>query len=170
MFSLTPSRNMSAEKFLKTERFLAVLQQHTIFNIKWVEVRKMNDFYRAKLYCKMNDLFPWSLLALRLSARKPETKKKLWKCPYIWANIKLCKAVYARNNIFKKRILNMTESFWIIYILIQISFWRLLKGVLACVLFYFSSLANHGDQHLYSASLSTKKKLLTALLWKRLFN
>ena len=34
MYSLTPSRNMSAGAFLKSERFLAVLRQHIIFNIK----------------------------------------------------------------------------------------------------------------------------------------
>ena len=34
MYSLTPSRNMSAGKFLNSERFLAVLREHIIFNIK----------------------------------------------------------------------------------------------------------------------------------------
>ena len=35
----------------------------------------------------------------------------------VWTNIK---TLYARNNIFKKRIPNMI--FWIIYIFVQISF------------------------------------------------
>ena len=34
MFSLTPSRNMSAGKFLKSERVLAVLREYIIFNVK----------------------------------------------------------------------------------------------------------------------------------------
>ena len=70
MFSLIPSRDMSAGKFLKSERFSAVLREYIIFNVKWVEVRKINGVFRAKLYCKMSDLFCWFLLALRLSARK----------------------------------------------------------------------------------------------------
>ena len=51
IFSLTSSRNMS-------ERLLGVLQEHIVFNVKWVEVRKMSDVFRAKLYSKMSDLFP----------------------------------------------------------------------------------------------------------------
>ena len=34
MFSLTPSRNMSPGKILKSEMFLAVLREHIIFNVK----------------------------------------------------------------------------------------------------------------------------------------
>ena len=33
MFSLIPSRNMSAGKLLKSERFLAALREHIIFNV-----------------------------------------------------------------------------------------------------------------------------------------
>ena len=49
--------NMSAGKFLKSERFLAVLQEHIIFNVKRFEVRKISKVFRAKLCCKMSDLF-----------------------------------------------------------------------------------------------------------------
>ena len=38
MFFLTPNRKALAGKFVKWERFLAVLQEHIIFNFKWVEV------------------------------------------------------------------------------------------------------------------------------------
>ena len=58
MFSLTPSRNMSAGKFLKSERVLAVLWEHIISNVKWVKVRKISEVFWAKLYCKMSDLLP----------------------------------------------------------------------------------------------------------------
>ena len=58
MLSLTPSRTMSAGKCLKSERLLALLQEHIIFNVKGVEVHKMSDVFRAKLYYKISDLFP----------------------------------------------------------------------------------------------------------------
>ena len=41
---------MSAGKFVKWERFLAVLREHIIFNVKWVEVRKKSEAFRSKLY------------------------------------------------------------------------------------------------------------------------
>ena len=44
-------------KFVKSENFLAALREHIIFNVKWVEVRKMSEIFWAKLYCKMCDLF-----------------------------------------------------------------------------------------------------------------
>ena len=56
MFFLTPIRNMLAEKFLKSKRVLAVLREHIIFNVKWVEVRKLSEAFWAKVYCKMSDL------------------------------------------------------------------------------------------------------------------
>ena len=34
MFFLTPNRNMFPEKFVKSERFLAVFWEHIIFNVK----------------------------------------------------------------------------------------------------------------------------------------
>ena len=57
LFSLTPSRNMSARQSLKLEKFLAVFREHIICNVKWVEVRKMSNVFWAKLYCKISDLF-----------------------------------------------------------------------------------------------------------------
>ena len=51
----------------------------------------------------------------------------------MWTKIK---KLYARNNIFQQRITNL--RFWIIYILVQFSFFReLLWGVLASVFFFF---------------------------------
>ena len=57
IFFLTSNRKMLAGKFVKWERFLAVLREHIIFNIKWVEVRKMSEVFWAKLYCKMSYFF-----------------------------------------------------------------------------------------------------------------
>ena len=45
-FFLTPNRNMFAGKFLlNSKRFLAVLQQHIIFKVKWVEVHIMSEIF-----------------------------------------------------------------------------------------------------------------------------
>ena len=57
MFFLTPNRNIFARKFVESERFLIVLWEHIIFNVKWVEIRKMNEIFWAKLYCEMSNLF-----------------------------------------------------------------------------------------------------------------
>ena len=40
-----------------SERLLAVLREHMIFNVKWVEVPKISEVVWAKVYCKMSDLF-----------------------------------------------------------------------------------------------------------------
>ena len=139
-----------AEKFIKSESFLAVLRVDIIFNVKWVEVRKTSEILWVKLYCKMCDLFCQFLLALRLSARKSEIKKNSddvhWN---VWTNIK---TLYARNDIFKKRIPNMT--FWIIYVLVWISFLWTGLGYLAKHgdRQNLSWLAKHGGRHLYSTT------------------
>ena len=80
MFSETKQKHI-CWKFIKSESFLAVLREHNILNIKWVEVGKMSEDFWAKLYCKMCDLSWYFLLALKLSARKSEIKKKLWWYP-----------------------------------------------------------------------------------------
>ena len=114
MFFLTPNRNMFAGKFVNWESFLAVFWEHIIFNFKRVEIRKMSEVFWAKLYCKMSDLFRWFLLALRFSATNSGIKKTLMMSTGTCAL-----RLYARKNIFKKRITNM--RFWIIYILVQVS-------------------------------------------------
>ena len=48
---------MFTRKFVKWETFLAVLQEHIIFNVKRVEVHKMSEIYLVKLFCKMTDIF-----------------------------------------------------------------------------------------------------------------
>ena len=100
IFFLTPHRNMFARKFVKSERFLAVLGS-ILFSLS-TELR----IILAKLYCKMCDLFCKLFLFLRLSARSFEIKKKFSDCVHwnVWTTIK---TLYARNTIFKKRIPNM---------------------------------------------------------------
>ena len=56
-FFLTPNRNNFAGKFAKSERFLAVLREHIIFNVKWVKVQKISEVFWGNLYRKMSDLF-----------------------------------------------------------------------------------------------------------------
>ena len=67
----------------------------------------------------------------------------------VWTNIK---TLYARNDIFKKRIPNMT--FWIIYVLVWISFLWTGLGYLAKHgdRQNLSWLAKHGGRHLYSTT------------------
>ena len=48
------SRNGAVQIFFLEKH---VLREHIIFNVKWVEVRKMSEIFWAKLYCKMCDLF-----------------------------------------------------------------------------------------------------------------
>ena len=45
MLFLTPNRNMFAEKFVKLEKFLVVLWEHIIFNVRLTEVRKMSEVF-----------------------------------------------------------------------------------------------------------------------------
>ena len=61
IFFLASNRKILAGKFVKWfgrfVRFMAVLREHIIFNIKWDEVRKMSEVFWAKLYSTMSDLF-----------------------------------------------------------------------------------------------------------------
>ena len=45
MFFPTPNRNIFAGKFIKLEIFLAVLREHIIFDVKWVEIGKMSEVF-----------------------------------------------------------------------------------------------------------------------------
>ena len=50
--------NIFAGNFLvNSERFLAVLQGHVIFNVNWAEVQKMSEVSWPKSYCQMSNLF-----------------------------------------------------------------------------------------------------------------
>ena len=60
-----------AEKFVKWERFLAVLHEHIIFNVKWVEARKMSEVFWARLRLKKT---------LIMSTR---TCGRIWKVVYL---------------------------------------------------------------------------------------
>ena len=117
MFSLTLSRNIPAGKFLKSKRCLAELREH-IFSmstesrfVKWVMFLERNCIVKWAIFFPK---FCW-LWDLVLENLKLKRNSEDAHC-YIWANIKKW---YARNNISKRRIPNMT--FWIIYILVQIS-------------------------------------------------
>ena len=61
---------MLTVKFVKSEKFLAILRKYIIFNVKLVEAHKMSKVFWTKLYYKMSELFRWFLLALILSSRK----------------------------------------------------------------------------------------------------
>ena len=51
------TKQKHAGKFVKRKRVLAVFREHIVFNVKWVEVRTVNEVFWAKLYCEMGDLF-----------------------------------------------------------------------------------------------------------------
>ena len=71
----------------------------------------MSEVFRAKLYCKISDLFRKFLLALRFSSRKSEIRKI-----QMMSTGTNGPKFYARNSIFKKIITNM--RFRIIYSLV----------------------------------------------------
>ena len=48
MFFLTPNRNTFAGIFVKSERFLTMLREHIIFNVKCVEVRKISEVFLSE--------------------------------------------------------------------------------------------------------------------------
>ena len=92
----------------------------------------MSETFLSQLCCKMDYLFGQLLLAQRLSSRKSDIEKNsddiYWN---VWTNIK---KLYARNNIFQKRIPNMNHlSFGP-----NFAFWGLLQDNLARS-FIFSS-------------------------------
>ena len=144
----------------KSERFLTVLREHIIFNVKWVDIRKTSEVFWSKLYCKMSDIFRYFLLALRLSTWKSENlKKSLMTSTGTCGRIKK----YTRNNIFKKRIPNM--RFWIIYILVRVSFLgTVLRRFSQCLFFQFFVVGQPWwSTFLISPLHPTMKKLPTVL-------
>ena len=110
-----PNRDMLAGKCVNWEGVLAVFWEHVSFSFKRVEIRKIIEVFWAKLYFKMSDLFGYFLLTLRFSATNSGMKKTLMMSTGT-CGLRL----YAWKNIFKKIITNM--RFWIIYILVQVSF------------------------------------------------
>ena len=136
--------------FVKSERFLVAFLEHIVFNIKWVNVRKISEIIWAKLYCKMCDLFCQFLLPLTLSARKSEIKKNSddihWN---VWTNIKTS---YARNNIFKKVIPNM-RFLNNLYFGPNFFFWGTTLG-------HFLSSVNLGGWHFWSVTLTRGSRFI----------
>ena len=62
MFFLTSTRNVFAGKFVKWVRFLVALQEYNFYNVEWVEVRKMIEFFERNCivnfkYEVLNHLF-----------------------------------------------------------------------------------------------------------------
>ena len=163
MFFLTPNRNMFAGKLvIKSERFLAVLREHIIFNelrfIKWVRFFERNYIVKWVIFFG-SFCWLWHFLLNNLKLKRNSDDVH-------WNVFKNIKKLYARKNIFKKIILNM--RFWIIYILVQILFFGGLLGtVLGCFSqCFFFSIFRH--QPATAADIFTQappfvKKLPTAL-------
>ena len=84
--------------------------------IKWVRFFERNCIVKWVIFFA-SFCWLWDFLLENLKLKR-NSEDVRW---YIWAN---ARKLYARNNIFKKRILNITFS--IIYILVQFHFWGLL--------------------------------------------
>ena len=115
-------------KFVKSERFLVVLREHIIFNVKWVDVRKLSEIFWGKLYFKTCDLFCKFLLALKLSARKYQIKKTLMistgTSGQIW---KFCMSEISRFEFsFRIPLLIFLASSW--YQIAKIALWTSLRN------------------------------------------
>ena len=74
--------------------------------VSWIELRKMNEVFRAKLFCKLSDLFVSFSWVLDFVLENLKLKKILVNVHWsVGTNIK---KLYSRNNnIFNKRIPNM---------------------------------------------------------------
>ena len=86
MFYLTPNQTHVCWKTCKVSKTFGCVTGYIFYNVKLVEVCKMSEVFRAKLYCKMSYLFAsfcwfWDFL--------PETlkwiKSKIWDFEsFIW--------------------------------------------------------------------------------------
>ena len=118
MFFLTPNKNMLAKTFVKSESILAVLRENIIFNVQWVEFRKMREVFWVKLYCKMSDFLSLVIVGFETFCQEIWILKKSLimfsgTCWRIW------KSCIPKIIFSEKKFPNM--RFWIIYILVQIS-------------------------------------------------
>ena len=90
IFFLTLKRNMFTGKFVvKSEKFLAVLREHTIFNVKWVEAHQMSKVFERNCIVKCMIFFAsfcclWDFLLENLKLKK-NSVDVYWN---VWTNIK----------------------------------------------------------------------------------
>ena len=103
IFFLTRNINMSAGKFVKSERLLTVLWEGIIFNFKWIEVRKIvegNCIVKCVIFFA-SFCWLWDSLLENLKLRN-NCGDANWN---VWTNIK---TRHVRSNIFKKKKRNST--------------------------------------------------------------
>ena len=100
IFFLTPNRNMSAGKFVKWER------EDIIFNVKWVEVRKIverNCIVKRVIFFA-SFCWLWDFLLENLKLRKKNSDGVNWN---VWRNIKTLYArIFSKKTNSKYEILN----------------------------------------------------------------
>ena len=110
--------------------------------IKWVSFFKQNCIVKWVIFFA-NFCWLCDFLLKNLKSKKKNSDDVHWNA---WTNIKKS---CARRSIFKKIIPNM--RLWIIYFLVQMSFFgKLLQSVLASVFFFNSASTNHGGWYFYS--------------------
>ena len=119
--------------FVKSERMLAVLREHLVFSVKWVEAHKMSDVFERTILWNKSSFSPVFVLALRLFARISEMSTGTcgWICKCCMPEI-----------IFSKRKIQVwdfeSSIFWP-----KFHFWGTALGRFSqCCFFHFSSLAN----------------------------
>ena len=126
---LKPNRKMFSGKFVKSERVLDALREHIVRELRFV---KRVRFFERDCIIKWVTFFAsfcwlWDFLLEDLTKKKNVD----WN---VWTDTK---NLYARSNIFKKRIPNV--RFWITYIFVQILFFGgiAMRRFLASVFFLF---------------------------------
>ena len=123
--------------------FKSFFWERIILNVKWAEVSW------AKLHCKMCDLFCYFLLALKLSARKSEIKKKLrW---YSLEHLEKYNNFVCPQKYFQEIIPNMI-FFNYLNFGSNVVFWGTVLG-------YFLLSASHCGRH-FCSDTSTIKSFL----------
>ena len=102
-FFLKPNRNVFARKFVKWERFLAVLQENILFSMS-SELRFMRSFERNCIVKWVNVFasfcWLWDFLLENLKSRKKTLMMFFGMCGLYLRP----KRLYAQNNFIKERI------------------------------------------------------------------
>ena len=143
-------------KFVKSERLLAVLREHPIFNVKWVEAHNMSDVFERTVLWNKSSFSLVIVLALRLFARISEIIKKKTlmvspgTCGWIF-NCCMPAIIFSKKNS-KYEILNH------LYFGPSFLFCGTALGRFSqCWIFHLSSLANHFGRYLYAPPPNHRK-------------
>ena len=131
----------------------------------------MNEVFCVKMYCIMSDLFCQFLLALRLSARKPEIKNNLY------SKYEILNHLYFDSNLFLEGtalgrfshlfFFTVDQPWWPTFLLSLVSKMKVTCMPVICFIFYafplntfFSSFFSRGiSMHIPQGSKRTHQQL-----------